>query len=146
MYIVDGALGTVLFRSEGGIEVWSGETVELEVEVPLAHVRVRLEPDAVGGAIVASRLLWQPSTAAAPADLNLLMVGAGPGLSIRGQTEFLVPLPPVRTQFAVQSGIDRVDPRSNRGALLLGLGEVTPKLGELITLVIPVAPPPPLDR
>ena len=142
VFIMDGAASTILFHGQKPVDIQFGQTVTVNYEIPLTRVRVRLLPEVDGGEVVASQLEWLPVH---PGDSPHSYFGRyefGWGQIVQGKREFVIVLPAVKTQFCLRSHLQSVDPQGGHNQLVLGEGEVTPVMGELVTLDIKASAPP----
>ena len=141
VFITDNVTRLVVYRSAQAVDLGVGETVQQDIEIELAHVRVRLRPEVPDQGMVASWLTWKSVFPGEVDDEPRI----GGGWPIQGEREFILSLPPVRTQFAVRSELRSVDPGGQHQNHPIGVAEITPVMGRLNTLEISVAPPSDLD-
>ncbi len=142
VWLMDAVDGTVLYRHKEVVSVRANEDSKLALDVPLAMVRVRLQPESPELGFIGSHLDWIVTHPGVPEDQGFYRYNRGVGLPIEGRDEFLISVPPVKIQLAVRSYLSAVDVKGGHGNQPVGEGVIEPVLGQLNTLVIKVLPPP----
>ena len=146
IFFMDAATSTVLYQVSELVEVKNdgpGDRAgtNCAFEIPLARVRVRLVPEREGGEVVVGKLEWITYHKGDAANFNFGRYDRGYGVYTEGRTDFLLYLPPVRTEFVTRSYLRNVDPKGGHIDGPSGEGEITPEMGKLKTLIIKVEAP-----
>ncbi len=153
--VVDAETSVILWQDTEELEVAAGKTSRQEIAVDLVLVRVRLEPKAEGGKVVAAHLGVQvdwPKPAQARfggvmvAESGTASLG-GPGLPLAaGQSEIDLYLPPRDTILRVQSNARSLGPAPQQDKQpTLAEHELTPEVGKPVRIQIEVPPPPEIE-